>query len=68
MGCLCPYLGKKENLMKKYKDDKARLETENEELERKVERMSSVQRQVCNDYIISALSLVRPSIYNKSIE
>ena len=37
---------KKENQVRKLKEDKSRLEAEIETLERKVERMSTMQKQV----------------------
>ena len=39
---------KKENQVRKLKEDKTRLESEIEALERKVERMNTMQKQVRN--------------------
>lgn len=39
---------KKENQVRKLKEDKSRLESEIEALERKVERMNTMQKQVRN--------------------
>ena len=39
--------GKRENQVRHLKDDKSRLENEVEELEKKIERMGTMQKQVC---------------------